>query len=185
MKLTKTPPLPEGQFPIIYADPPWKFRTRSDLGRGRSPRYKVMTVEDIAALPIERLAAKDCWLFIWATNPNTPDVFRVIDGWGFTFSGVFQTWVKLNAYGEQMHFGMGYGSRQNTERIYLARRGRPKRLCASIPELLFWPVQEHSRKPSVVRHRIVRFAGDVPRIELFARERPDGWTAWGDEVGKF
>src|SRR3954463_5793612 len=122
------PPLPEGQFSIILADPPWEFRTRSALGRGRSPRYRVMRTEAIAALPVERLATKDCWLFLWATNPNTPDAFEIMRAWGFSYSGVFQTWIKLQENGDAWHFGMVYGSRQNPERISLGRRGKPKRL---------------------------------------------------------
>jgi N6-adenosine-specific RNA methylase IME4 len=177
--------LPPGPFDVIYADPPWNFRTRSAAGRGKSPRYDVMVVEEIAALPIAEIAARDCWLFLWVTNPNTRDGFDLLDAWGFNFSGVFQTWFKLRQYGPGFHFGMGYGSRQNTERVLLARRGRPKRRDASIPEVLVWPVMEHSRKPGIVRHRIERFAGASRRLELFARERRPGWSAWGNEVGKF
>jgi N6-adenosine-specific RNA methylase IME4 len=175
-------PLPSGPFSIIYADAPWKFRLYSEAGSHKSPPYRLMPVDQICAMPIASIAADDAWLFLWATNPNTMDAFRVMDAWGFKFSGVFQTWAKLRANGDGFHFGMGYGSRQNTERVYLGRRGKAKRRDASIPELLIWPVMEHSRKLSIVRSRIVRFAGDVPRVELFARDRPDGWTAWGDQL---
>jgi N6-adenosine-specific RNA methylase IME4 len=182
--------LPYRQAGVIYADPATQFQTRSERGKGRSAErhYRTMPLRDILALPVQDLCAEDCWLFLWITNPLTPKLMRFFDEWGFAFSGVAFTWVKTNPVGPGWHFGMGYGTRQNTERVYLGRRGSPPRCARNISELVFAPVEKpegHSKKPPQVAWRIDRFAGDVPKVELFSRGKPrPGWWLWGDELGK-
>lgn len=148
---------------------------------GRSP-YPVMKTEDIAALPVDALAAKDCVLFLWATYPKLPDALEVMAGWGFRFSTVAFTWVKQNPSRRGFHFGLGFWTRQNPELVLLGVRGKPKRVNKSVANLLIDPRGEHSRKPDEVGRRIVRLMGDLPRIELFARRLVPGWDAYGNEV---
>ncbi len=179
-------------YNIIYADPPWRFRNwsigeRAKRGEkwarrmGRSP-YDVMNTEDIAAMPVGDLAAKDCVLFLWATHPKLRDAFQVMDGWGFEFKTVAFTWVKQNKSGVGFHFGLGYWTRQNPELCLLGTRGHPKRVDNSVPHLVISPLEGHSKKPDEVRKRIVRLMGDLPRVELFARQAPEGWDVFGNEV---
>jgi len=189
-------PIPDGPFAgltchgykSILADPPWKFATRSDKGRDRSPdqHYDTMELEEIEALPVELLASRDCFLFLWVCNPFPPSVGeRIMRAWGFRYSGVAFTWVKSNPRGRGYHRGLGYGTRQNTERCLLGRRGSPVRLSARVDELIFWPRMEHSRKPPVARTRITKFCAG-PHVELFARESGSAeWTGWGNEARKF
>lgn len=178
--------LPCRAFQVIYADPPWRFETYSDNGKDRSAdrHYDTMSVGEIKRLPVRELAAEDCFLFMWTTSPHEALGVAVMRKWGFRYSGTAFTWAKQLRIGDGWHMGMGYSTRQNTERVLLGRKGNPARMARDVPELLVHPVMAHSRKPEEVRGRIERFAGMVPRIELFARQRASGWVSWGNEVGK-
>ena len=174
------------KYGVIYADPPWTFKTRSDKGKAKSPEqhYRCMTIEDICALPVEQLAAHDCALFIWATWPTIFKAESVINAWGFTYSGLAWEWLKHNPKTGKYAFGCGYGTRKNLEPLLLARRGQPKLLNRSIRDHLHAPRREHSRKPDESRTRVEQmFAG--PYLELFARESAPGWDVWGNETTKF
>lgn len=176
--------LPEKQYSIIYADPAWHFRTWSDNGNGKSAvrHYNTMQLADIKSLPVARIAMPTSVLFLWATFPMMPAALEVITAWGFTYKTVGFTWVKRNKKEPSWFWGLGYWTRSNAEVCLLATRGKPKRLDASVHSVVDAKVQEHSKKPDCVRDRIVQLLGDVPRIELFARQRVEGWDAWGEEV---
>lgn len=182
-----------GKFNIILADPPWRFKNwnMAELARrgekwarrnGRSP-YDVMDLKDICALPIKDLAARDSVLFLWVTDPKLEEGFEIIKAWGFTYVSVGFYWVKQNPSGVGFHFGLGYGTRANPEICLQAKRGNGlRRVCNKVPRLVISPLQEHSKKPADVRDRIVRLYGDVPRLELFARQRVAGWQVWGNQA---
>jgi site-specific DNA-methyltransferase (adenine-specific) len=180
------------RYNIIYADPPWRYRTwrmarRAQQGekwahRHGMPPYDCLDTEDICRLPVDRLAAADCVLFLWVTYPMVPAAVEVINAWGFQYRTVAFTWVKENPSGIGFHVGMGFWTRANPEICLLAARGRPKRVSRSVRNLVISPRRDHSRKPDEVRDRIVELCGNLPRIELFARSRSDGWEAWGDAM---
>lgn len=172
------------KYQIIYADPPWKFRTYSDKGLGRSPdrHYCTMTLEDIKALPVSALADDNCALFMWTTIPFLRQSFEVMDAWGFQYKTVAFVWIKQNRKSDSLFWGNGYWTRSNSEICMLATRGHPKRVSASVHQVIISHVEEHSKKPQEARDRIVKLMGDVPRIELFARQKTQGWDAWGNEV---
>jgi N6-adenosine-specific RNA methylase IME4 len=141
-----------------------------------------MSLDEICALPVGRIAANDSTLFLWDTFPNLRDAFKVIDAWEYTFKSVAFVWVKRNRKSNGWFWGMGYWTRANAEICLLATRGHPKRQSRRVHQIVDTPVEEHSKKPDVVRERIVELMGDLPRIELFARRRFPGWDAWGNEV---
>lgn len=172
------------QYNIIYADPPWPYRAWSEKGMGRSPEihYPTMTFAQIAELPVERLAADDAVLFLWVTFPTLPEAFSVIKAWGFTYKTVAFVWVKQNKTTSSLFWGMGYWTRANAELCLLATKGHPKRVSAKVHQVILSPVMEHSRKPAEARERIVSLVGDLPRVELFARQITPGWDVWGNEV---
>lgn len=176
--------LEEGKYQIIYADPPWQYKVWSIKGQGRSAEnhYRTMCLKDIMALPVARLAHKDCVLFLWATFPCLPDAFEVIKAWGFQFKTVGFVWVKKNKVSPSYFYGLGHWTRANAEICLLATRGKPQRVSKSVFQIVDTPIGRHSQKPAVVRDRIVELIGDKPRIELFARERVPGWDAWGNEI---
>ena len=172
------------KYSCILADPPWEYRVWSKKGAGRSAEshYPTMKLADICALPVADIADKDCALFLWATYPVLPSAFKVIDAWGMAYKTVAFTWAKTNRKSEGWHTGMGHYTRANAEICLLAIKGSPKRESKSVRQLIVSPVEAHSKKPDEARDRIVALFGVVPRIELFARQRTDGWDAWGNEI---
>lgn len=171
------------KYSIIYADPPWSYTDKALSGnRGACCKYHVMESNDISKFPIQNLASDDCILFLWVTMPKLNEVFPLIESWGFTYKTCAFTWVKKNKKADSLFWGMGRWTRANTEICLLATKGAPKRVSASVHSVIFTPIEEHSKKPAEARKRIVELCGDLPRIELFARQTADGWDAWGDEV---
>jgi N6-adenosine-specific RNA methylase IME4 len=174
-------------FNIIHADPPWAFDNYSAKGEGRNPNqhYETMTPDEIAVLPVGELAAGNCACFLWCVDPLLDRGFDVLAKWGFRFVTVAFTWAKLNRASAGFLMGTGYYTRANPESCLLGMNGTLKRQDAGVRQLLVEPVREHSRKPDRVADDIVRLFGDLPRVELFARTARPGWTAWGNQVGKF
>lgn len=141
-----------------------------------------MSIEQIKALPVVELAAEDCTLFMWITFPCLYEALEVLEAWGFSYKTVAFVWVKQNRKSESLFWGMGYWTRANAELCVLATKGHPKRQSSSVHQVIISHVQEHSRKPDETRFRIVQLMGDIPRIELFARQSSEGWAVWGNEV---
>ena len=108
---------------VILADPAWSY---SDKGRhrgGAERHYRTMTVPEICALPVPRIAAKDCALFLWATWPNMPAALEVMQAWGFRFVTAAFVWVQTTKDGSRPAIGMGHYTRANTEPVLLGIRG--------------------------------------------------------------
>ena len=177
-------PFPNKKYNIIYADPAWYFKSYSVKGEGRNPiqHYDCMSIDDICNLPVRSLCSNDCILFIWVIDPMLPDAFKVIQSWGFKYKTVAFTWVKQNKKSDGYFTGLGYWTRANPEMCLLATKGNPKRLSKSVKQLVIDKRSEHSRKPDRIRNDIVELCGDLPRIELFARQKADGWDSWGNEL---
>lgn len=172
------------KYSIIYADPPWQYKTYSQKGQERSAEshYPTMELEAIQALPVAELAADDCVLFLWTTIPLLKDCFSVIQAWGFTYKTVAFVWIKKNRKSDSLFWGMGHWTRANAELCILATKGNPKRRSAGVHQVIMTPIEEHSKKPNETRNRIIALVGDLPRIELFARQKTAGWDVWGNEV---
>lgn len=172
------------QYGLIYADPPWQFRTWNKKGVGRCAEnhYNTMSIEDICAFPVADLADKDCALFLWATLPMLPEAFKVIEAWGFNYKTAAFVWIKRNKVADSWYYGMGYWTRANAEICLLATKGKIRRQSNRVHQIIDTRLEAHSKKPNVARDRIVELMGDIPRIELFARERFNGWDCFGNEV---
>ena len=136
-----------------------------------------MGINELCALPVADLAAPDSALFLWATFPQL-----LIEAWGFTYKSVAFVWLKKNRKADSWFYGLGFWTRGNAEVCLLATRGHPKRQAANVHQFIISPIQEHSRKPEEAREKIVALMGDLPRVELFARQTPPGWDVWGNEV---
>lgn len=172
------------KYKIIYADPPWQYKVYSEKGKGRSAEnhYPTMSIEDICKLPIKDLADEDCVLFIWMTFPTLKEGFKVIEEWGFKYKTVAFVWVKQNKKTPSLFWGLGFWTRANAEICILATKGKPKRISAKVHQVIISPIEEHSKKPDETRKRIVELIGDVPKIELFARQKVANWDSWGNEI---
>lgn len=169
------------KYNIIYADPPWSYKDTGCQGAAAA-QYDTMSVEQIKALPVYNIADKDCVLFLWATYPKLEEALEVIKAWGFTYKTIAFQWVKTYKSGFGEFLGLGRWTRGNTEPCLLATKGKPHRINAGVSQLIFSPLRRHSQKPPEARVKIKRLLGDLPAVELFARERVEGWDAWGDEV---
>ena len=175
---------PDKKYNIIYADPPWAIQTIAQIpsGRPNSRPYRAMRMVDIFKLPVGNISEENTILFLWATAPLLPEALYTINCWGFEYKTVGFTWVKKNKVSDSWFFGMGGWTRSNPEYCLLATKGDPKREAKNILSVIDSRIEQHSKKPDIVRERIVELCGDLPRIELFAREKADGWDVWGNEV---
>ena len=183
------------KYNIIYADPAWKYNEKPNKkGRAVENHYPTMDIEDIKALPINEMADKDSILFIWVTFPKLQEGLDTIKAWGFEYKTIGFVWVKTNknTNTEQLSFlpqdnfdtfwGLGMWTRANVELCLIATKGKPKRQSASVHSVVYAPLSVHSRKPKQIRDKIVQLIGDLPRVELFARQNAEGWDAWGNQV---
>lgn len=168
-------------YQIIYADPPWRYDQKGVDGAAEK-HYPTMSLEDICNLPVGSISAKDSILFLWATFPQLPAALKVISAWGFKYKTVAFVWLKKNRKADSWYFGLGFWTRGNAEVCLLATRGHPKRKSNKVHQFIISPIEGHSKKPDIARDKIVELAGDVPRIELFARQTTPGWDVWGNEV---
>jgi len=177
---------PNKKYNIIYADPPWYFKNYNNAKAQTNPEshYKTMTMKEIAELPVNDIAAKDCVLFMWCTDPLLNKQIPIVEQWGFTYKTVGFHWVKTNKdKSKNLYFKtVGYLPRANNEICILATKGKPKRIGTNVDRLVVADRREHSRKPDCVKDRIVELCGDLPRIELFARQKTEGWDVWGNQV---
>lgn len=179
------PERPHGGFRTILADPPWKFLNFSAAGEDKNPtaHYDCMTMDEMRAMPVERLAAQNSALFMWATFPMLREGLDLMDAWGFDYR-TGGAWGKQSSTGAKLAFGTGYIFRSAAELLLVGVRGEPTWTSRSERNLWLAPVREHSRKPDCVIEMTERLAIG-PRLELFARQERPGWTSWGNEVGKF
>jgi N6-adenosine-specific RNA methylase IME4 len=174
------------KYSVIYADPPWSFKTYSDKGKDRSPEkhYGVMSLKDICNLPVNKIANDNSVLLMWVVDPLLDKAFEVINAWGFKYKTVGFTWAKTNRKSEGYFTGLGYWTRGNPEMCLLATKGKPKRISKSVPQLIIEQRREHSRKPDIMYNHIENLL-EGPYIELFARNQRTGWDSWGNQVDKF
>lgn len=173
------------KYQLIYADPPWHFQTRSEKGEGRSAKqhYSVMSLADIAKMPVGEIATPDSVCLMWVIDPMIEQGYQIMRAWGFTPKTVGFYWVKKNMKSDGFFTGLGYYTRANPEQCILGTRGNGlPRKDKGVKRLIVSPVGRHSEKPEEAYTRIERLFGDVTRVELFARCRRLGWDAFGNQV---
>lgn len=169
------------KYQIIYADPPWVYKDKSKShGGGAESHYVCTSTEELGKLQIP--AEKNSVLFMWCTYPQLEEGLKLISFWGFKYKTVAFTWVKINKDGS-VYMGMGRHTRANAEICLLATKGKGvSRANASVYNTQLHPRSRHSEKPKAFREDIIRLYGNLPRIELFARQKTEGWDVWGNEV---
>ena len=183
-------PFPNKKYNIIYADPAWQYNDkRQGKGKnnpngagGANKHYKTLTLKEICSLKVNNISDNNCMLFIWCTSSLLNYGFDVIKSWGFKFKTVGFVWIKLTKDFKKPYSGMGHYTNQNAEFCLIGLKGKYWRNAKNIKQIVQEPRREHSRKPDRIRNDIVELCGDLPRIELFARQRVDGWDNWGNQV---
>jgi len=169
-------------YNIIYADPPWDYENDQCEAPTRGGiTYPTMHIDEICSLPVLDIAHENCVLFMWATWPKLREAIKVMDAWGFSYRTCAFDWIKTYKNG-QSYCGLGHWTRQGTEPCLFGRRGNVKRRDKNVYQQIFAPIGKHSEKPPETRERIIRLCGDLPKVELFARQRFEGWDAWGNEI---
>jgi len=174
--------LPDKKYSIIYADPAWSYWAGGLKNASR--HYQCMEINEIKNLPVNQVANENSVLCMWATYPILPEALQVVKAWGFEYSTVLFTWVKRNKITNSWFWGCGNYTRANAEIVVLGKKGKGlQRKSKKVHQIIDSPVDQkfHSRKPDIVRSRIIELFGDVSRIELFARTKVHGWDVWGND----
>ncbi len=168
---------------IVLSDHPWCYDDKATSGeRGADFKYATMTMRDLSKLRIGDLAAENSVLCMWATGPLMDEAIRMMRRYGFKYKGILFTWIKTNPKSGGLFMGMGHYSRSNPEFIIFGVRGKLPVQSHSVHSVIMAPRGRHSAKPDEARERIVELFGDVPRVELFARSKCEGWTQTGLEM---
>ena len=170
------------KYQIIYADPPWVYNDKSKShGGGAESHYVCTPTEELAKIQIP--AEENSVCLMWVTYPQLEEGLKLLKAWGFKFKTVAFTWVKTNKDGS-IYMGMGRHTRANAEICLLGTRGKGvPRVRADIRNTVLLPRGRHSEKPDYFRTQIDFLYGLQPaRIELFARQKTEGWDVWGNEV---
>ena len=168
---------PTKRYQLILADPPWEYENKN-TGRtnnsGACKKYATMSVEEIKNLPISDIAMKDSCLFLWATTPLLPEAFEVMKAWGYQYKTAIY-WRKI------MSLGMGFWFRGQVEVCLFGIRGNIKAFRCQKPNFIETKVRNHSQKPDEM-YGLIEELDINPKIEIFAREKREGWDAWGNQV---
>jgi N6-adenosine-specific RNA methylase IME4 len=178
--MTPAPQPLGGPFDLILADNPWTYADKASAGdRGAAHKYPLLTLDDLCALDVPRVAAPDANLLLWATSPLLPEALRVMAAWGFSYRRVAFVWNKVFPNGTP-RVALGHGTRGNTEYVLEGIRGKGvKRVDNGVLQMVTCKLGAHSAKPSEVGKRLVRLYGPQRRLELFARCPAPGWTCTG------
>jgi len=175
--------LPHPQlFSVLYGDCPWRYNFARHKKNGGCT-YPTMSTKELCDLPVAEITAPNAILFQWAPGPKMKDAIKVMEAWGFTHKTKGFTWIKLNRKNGQLYSGLGSYTCGNTEDCIIGVKGKSlRRINRSVKQIIVAPIGKHSAKPPQARWRIEQMYGDVPRIELFARQTAPGWVSLGNEI---
>lgn len=177
------------KFKTILADPPWQFQNRTGKvapEHKRLNRYPTMQLDEIKALPVEKVADETCHLYLWVPNALLPEGLEVMKAWGFQYKGNI-VWEKIRKDGGPDGRGVGFYFRNVTEILLFGVRG--KKDLRTLPparsqvNLLRTQKREHSRKPDEI-FPIIQACSPGPYLELFARGQREGWVLWGNQANE-
>lgn len=171
------------KYNIIYADPPWQYRSKECLAQksilnGKlNTHYPTMTITELAKLPIRNISSENCLLFLWVVSPMLDDCIELLNLWGFKYCTVAFVWDKQKPV-------PGNYTMSSCELCIVGKRGKipTPRGARNIRQFLSEEKTIHSRKPAEIRRRIQQMFPNQQKIELFARQTFDGWDCWGNEV---
>jgi N6-adenosine-specific RNA methylase IME4 len=173
------------RFGTILIDPPWRFANRTGkVGpeHKRLHRYQTLSFEEIVALPVEKFALPKSHLYLWCPNALLLEALTIMKAWGFTYKTNI-VWYKIRKDGGPDGRGVGFYFRNVTELLLFGVKGNLRTLSPGRTQvnLVMSQKREHSRKPEAV-YGLIERCSPPPYVELFARQRVEGWTQWGDEL---
>lgn len=175
------------KYQVIYADPPWSFnskKTGGSMKSGALAQYDTMSIENLKALPVSEITTDDAILVMWYVSSQPQEALDLVKAWGFTVKNMNGfVWNKHTVKGNPF-FGMGYYTRAGSESAIIAIKGKASNLIVDhgVRAVRPSPVGRHSAKPIEFRDDIVKMCGDVPRLEMFARETAQGWDCFGNDI---
>ena len=164
---------PSRKYKTILADPPWQEQGGGKIKRGADKHYPLMKTKDKKDLDVNSLADDNCWLYLWVTNNFLKDGLEVMENWKFRYVTNF-CWAKDR-------FGIGYYFRGQHELCLFGVKGNLKPIHRNIPSLIYAKRTKHSKKPEESFEVFDKMSHE-PRIELFARNKRNGWDSWGNEI---
>jgi len=184
-------PFPNKKYNVIYADPPWHYGSRSRVNNstGRksvplSEHYQTMSLQQIKDLPVKDITENDAACFMWVTDSHLNEALEVYTAWGFKYKTIAFNWVKTTSRGNHCK-NVAPWTMKSSEICLLGVKGAMSKYkqANNIESLVIAERTKHSKKPQEVKNRIELLFGDLPKIELFARQEvDDGWDVWGNEV---
>ena len=171
------------KYQIIYADPPWQYKSKECLAKksilnGKlNFHYPTMSLNQIKELPIKNITDDDCLLFLWVVSPMLDDCIEVLKAWGFKYSTVGFVWYKEKT-------NPGSYTMSECEICLIGKKGKipTPRGGRNIRQFIREKKTKHSSKPTEIRQRIEEMFPLQKKVELFAREKGEGWDVWGNEV---
>ena len=178
------------KYKIIYADPPWKYGSKSAVNNSTGAEakkleehYPQMSLKELCNMDIESIADSDCALFMWVTDSHLNEAIEVYKAWGFKFKTIAFNWIKTTSKGNFCK-NVGPWTMKSSEICLIGTRGTMSKykLENNIESLIIAERTKHSRKPEEARRRIERLFGDLPRLEMFARKASEGWDVFGNEA---
>ena len=166
---------PPERFPVLYADPPWRYEHVETESRAIENQYPTMSLDDICALPVGNVLTDDAILFLWVTSPKLEEGMRVVREWGFTYR-TCMVWDKEK-------IGMGYYARQQHELLLICTKGTPPTPAPGDrpPSVIRVARAGHSAKPVEFYELIERMYPSLPKLEMFCRAPREGWSVWGNQ----
>jgi len=171
------------KYQIIYADPPWSYNDKmSGHSFSLDHEYQTQDADWINKLPVQSICDKNCVLFLWVVSPLLKEGLETLEAWGFDYVTLVFCWIKETPLMGLQVKNLGRWTMGGVELVLLGRKGLPKRIKNNVLQTVFDVRTKHSKKPEEIRHRIVDLMGNIPRIELFARKKTEGWDVWGNEV---
>ena len=172
-------------YKIIYADPPWQFsnkKTGGSMKSGAAHHYLTTGIEGLKKINVNEITDDDCTLIMWWVGAMPQEAIDLVNSWGFTLKNMNGfVWNKLTVKGKAF-FGMGFRTRAGSESAIIAVKGKPEVCSRSIRAVQSFKVSKHSKKPIEFRDLIIDMCGDLPRLEMFARESAEGWDVFGNEA---
>lgn len=173
------------KYKLIYADPPWQFnnkKTGGSMKSGADHHYLTTGIEGLKSIDVPSVCHENCVLVMWYVGAMPQEAIDLVHAWGFTIKNMNGfVWNKLTV-NLKPFFGMGFWTRAGSESAIIATKGKVKPESHGVRAVGSYPVSKHSKKPDEFRNRCVELVGDVPRLEMFARESSEGWDVFGNEV---